>query len=135
VPNPNIIIQSPTSLLLKWSPPFLWLGYHIDYFVVSTINKTDNHLVTVDRINASFNDAILTLNKSLNDEYVEDCNEFTFSISAFSDIYGVHPQVFNVTGGFPSGEKLYINYYVYMMLTTFRYYRIIISEYQCIFQF
>jgi hypothetical protein len=104
VPNPAVIIQSPTSLLLKWSPPFLWPGYHIDYFVVSTINKTDDHLITVDRINASFNDVILTLNKSLNDEHVEDCNEFTFSITAFSDNYGVHPQTFNVTGGFPSGE-------------------------------
>ncbi len=106
MPNPNIIIQSPTSLLLKWSPPFLWPGYHIDYFVISTINKTDDHLITVDRINASFNDVILTLNKILNDEHIKDCNEFTFSISAFSDIYGVHPQTFNVTGGFPSGEKL-----------------------------
>ena len=110
VPNPVVIIQSPTSLLLKWSPPFLWPGYHIDYFVVSTKNKTDDHLITADtvRINASFNDMILALNKSFNDEYVQDCNEFTFSISAFSDYHWPHPQTFNITRGFPSGEKIYV---------------------------
>ena len=106
MPNPVVVIQSPTSLVLKWSPPFLWPGYHSDYFVVSTINKTDDHLITVDRLNATVNDVVLTLNKSLNDEHVQDCNEFLFSLSAFNDIYGMHPQTFNVTGGYPSGEKL-----------------------------
>ena len=106
VPNPVVIIQSLTALLLKWSPPFLWPGYHIDYFVVSTINKTGDHLITVDRINASFDDIILVLSKSLNDEHVQDCNEFTFSVNAFSDYHGAHPQMFNVTRGFPSGEKI-----------------------------
>ena len=105
VPNPVVIIQTPTSLLLKWSPPFLWPGYHIDYFVVSTINKTNDHLIAVNRINATFNDVILTLSKSLSDEHENNCNKFMFSISAFSDYYGVHPQIFNIIGGFSSGEK------------------------------
>ena len=106
VPNPVVIIQSPISLLLKWSPPFLWPGYNIDYFVVSIINKTGDHLIAVNRINATFNDVISTLSKRLSDEHAKDCNEFTFSISAFSDYHGAHPQIFNVTGGFPSGEKI-----------------------------
>ena len=111
MPNPNVDILSPTSLLLKWSPPFLWPGHHIDYFIVSTINKTDEHLIMNDTVNATMtlNDVIFTLNKSLlNDEHVhvQDCNEFTFSISAYSDYYGMLPQTFNVTGGFPSGKKL-----------------------------
>lgn len=61
--------------------------------------------MTVDNVN-------FMLNKSLiKDEYehvhVHDCNEFTFSISAFSDYYGMLPETFNVTGGYPSGEKLF----------------------------
>ena len=106
MPNPVVVIQNPTSLLLKWSPPFLWPGHHIDYFIVFTTNKTDDHLITIDRVNATMtlNDVIFTLNKNLlNNEYVQDCNEFTFSISAFSDHYGMLPQTFNVTGGYPSG--------------------------------
>ena len=33
-----------------------------------------------------------------------------FSISAFSDYYGMLPETFNVTGGYPSGEKLFFKH-------------------------
>ena len=104
-PNPVVVIQSPTSLVLKWSPPFLWPGYHIDYFVISTINTTDDHIITIDRINTTSNDVILTLNKSLNGKQVQECNEFLFSISAFNEYHGMYPEIFNVTRGYPSGKQ------------------------------
>ena len=64
LPNPMVSVENPTTLLLKWSPPFLWPGYHIDYFIVSTINKTDGHLIVIDRINTTFNDVAVKLIKS-----------------------------------------------------------------------
>lgn len=79
IPNPLVVIL-PTSIILEWSPPYLWTGYRISYYNISTTNTTDG-AVTYYVINATFNDPIVTHHISRQDQ---ECTEFIFGISAVS---------------------------------------------------
>ena len=107
MPNPVVLVQSPTTLSLKWSPPFLWPGYHIDYFNVSTIpmNKI-NRITHYDVINTSFDDTILTLSKTItnSDRQRHKCNQLLFEIRSYNNYLGLLPRAFSITGNFPSGK-------------------------------
>ena len=77
ISNPFITIL-PTSIILEWSPPYLWTGHHIQYYNISITNATDGK-VTYDRINATFSNSVVTHNISHQDQ---KCTEFVFGISA-----------------------------------------------------
>ena len=108
IPNPNVDAQSPSLFLLRWSPPFLWPGYHIDYFKVSTINRTDCSIISNDIINTTFNEMTVALMKSIDERQPQECNEFLFVISSYNEFHGVHPQTFTVIANYPSGRNLHI---------------------------
>lgn len=108
IPNPNVAAQSPSSLLLQWSPPFLWPGYHIDYFNVSTINNTDGSTISNEIINTTFNKVTVELVKTIDDRQPQECIEFVFVISSYNDLHGVHPQTYTVIGNYPSGSNGYM---------------------------
>ena len=108
IPNPNVAAQSPSSLLLQWSPPFLWPGYHIDYFKVSTIDRTDCSIISNDIINTTFNEMTVALMKTIDERQPQECNEFLFVISSYNEFHGVHPQTFTVIAHYPSGRNLHI---------------------------
>ena len=85
-------------MMLQWSPPFLWPGYHIDYFNVSTINKTDDNIITFDIINATFNELVNTYyhvrNVSGREWQLSECEQLTFEISSYNIYHGSHPQTY-----------------------------------------
>jgi hypothetical protein len=98
IPNPSILLQA-TSVLLKWCPPFLWAGHRIKYYTVATTNITDG-TVTVDNINATFNDYVVTLEKSRQNE---NCAEFSFTLSAVN-IENENLETYTVTKGYEQGK-------------------------------
>ena len=71
-----------TIFLLEWSPPFLWPGYHIEYFNVIVTNQKNDRVVHHTTVNASFDDIIVSLIIEL-DAYSHDlstCTEFLFTV-------------------------------------------------------
>lgn len=99
IPNPSIVLQA-TSVLLEWCPPFLWAGHRIKYYSVATTNLTDG-TVTFDNINAAFNDYVVTLEKSRQDE---DCAEFSFILSAVN-IENESLETYIVINGYEQGKS------------------------------
>lgn len=104
IPNPSVKIQNSTSFLLEWSPPFLWPGQHIDYFIIKAIKLNDGN-ITHYQVNSTFSDVIVSLTVELDmyDLTVCTCTEFLFRIFAVGPDLEELPS-FNVTGNFLSCE-------------------------------
>ena len=94
--SPNPFIENPTAstILLKWSPPYLWPGLSIDYYRI-TVSETAKNGVRNTRnfaVNATFSDTIVTFVMDANQTAgvylkLHLCNEFLFGISAVSYDY------------------------------------------------
>ena len=96
--NPFIMNPNVSSILLKWSPPFLWPGHSIDHYNISidwSDEKTKFYYV-----NASFSDAVVSFLK-VSDSPTEiwSCNEMLFGITAVTD-NGTELSLFTVVGGY-----------------------------------
>ena len=91
--NPN-----KSSILLKWSPPFLWPGSVIDHYLISTVGAAK----MIYRVNATFRDAIVSfLKTSDHPTEILHCSEIRFDISAVTDYdNGTELASFTVIGGY-----------------------------------
>ena len=67
--------------MVKWSPPFLWPGQHIDHFQVRVHNLTDGSIM-LDRVNTTFKDDLVSYVKHLTRQQIQMCTELLFSITA-----------------------------------------------------
>ena len=94
--NPN-----KSSILLKWSPPFLWPGSVIDHYLISTVGAAESDKMFY-RVNATFRDAIvLFLKMSDHPTEILHCSEILFDISAVTDHdNGTELASFAVVGGY-----------------------------------
>ena len=96
--NPN-----KSSVLLKWSPPFLWPGSVIGHYLIkfSTVGATESDKM-IYRINATFRDAIISfLKTSDHPTEILHCSEILFDISAITDHdNGTELASFTVVGGY-----------------------------------
>ena len=102
--NPFIMNPNATSILLKWSPPFLWPGRSIDNYIINLIS-INNSQVKNDMfyVNATFSDAVVSFLKvSDNPTEILSCNEILFGISAVTDDNGTDSELssFTVVGGY-----------------------------------
>ena len=96
-PNPSIHLDSLTpSFVVKWSPPFLWQGQHINHFQVGVHNLTDGGIV-VDRVNTTFKDVLVTYVQHLTQHQLQMCTELLFSITAIDHSNGILKTI-NITG-------------------------------------
>ena len=91
-PNPSTENTNATSILLKWSPPFLWPGYSIDYYNISVMNSS--HL-----INSTFSDALVPFMIFAEESSIESCHVLEICLSAISS-EAQCLTTFNVNGGF-----------------------------------
>ena len=109
-PNPSVEITNPNSLIIKWSPPFLWPGHRIKYFNITVINMSDGSVIAYYRVNTTFSDQVVTLSLSTDDIDGLNCTEFEFRISAISNMT---LQLFTIAGGYPSCKyrenKIYLH--------------------------
>ena len=92
-PNPSIENTNATSILLKWSPPFLWPGHSIDYYNISVMNNS--YLLT----NATFNDALVPFMIFAEESSIEACHVLEICLSAISS-EAQCLTTFNINGGF-----------------------------------
>ena len=99
-PNP-LIVTLPESIILKWSPPYLWTGHRISHYNISTTNTTDGAVI-YSHIGATFNDPIVTHNINRQDQ---ECTEFIFGISAVSTT-GEVLETYEVMGGYQQGYNI-----------------------------
>ena len=119
--NPYIENVNASTVLFKWSPPYLWLGHSIEYYEIS-IGGT-----TVQWMNATFKDTLVSYLKTADDPNdIQSCNELIFSVSAVSDIdrYHIKLRSFNAVGGYlPSKRQclIYIAIRFYTVSHNFRY--------------
>lgn len=97
-PNPSINNPTAGSITLKWSPPFLWPGVPVDYYVVYITNKRGKS--TYHPVNTTFNDATISFITIADDhEMIEACENLYFGISAISDDQEKLPS-FTASGGY-----------------------------------
>ena len=82
--------------MVKWSPPFLWQGQHINYFQVRVHNLTDGSIM-VDRVNTTFKDVLVIYVKHLTQHQVQMCTELLFCITAIDDSDRILKTI-NITG-------------------------------------
>ena len=93
--NPSLTVQDSRTVLLKWSPPFLWPGQRIDFFNVSLVNRSDGS-VTCYRVNTTFNDPVVSLTVDFADRGNSTCTELRFDIVAVSGS-GNLPSIFGAS--------------------------------------
>jgi hypothetical protein len=107
-PNPRVEALLDAELHgfhLKWSPPFLWRTFPIDYCVVSVIhtNHSDSvhygkNIIMIAGSTTTFNESgIMSLNESIDDPQRQSCSETTFVIMAFNARDGFHDRSVSVT--------------------------------------
>ena len=106
-PNPSISNLNATSMLVKWSPPFLWPGYAITYYNISVTNTEG--LTDLYHVNASFSDAVVSFSLIANQSRtIESCAHLRFEIAPVTtddSIMTIKSSV--ITGGFiPSTQSI-----------------------------
>ena len=104
MPNPSARIQNSTSFLLEFSPPFLWPGQHIEYFIIKVINVNDG-IITRYVVNSTSTDVVISLTGELDasDLTVCTCTELLFIVFAVGPD-STELSSFNVTGRYLSCE-------------------------------
>ena len=124
-----MIHQASSSFLLKYSPPFLWPGHRIKYYMV-LVRDTGNDVVLDDRINTNFSDVIVTFTHILDYDQRQACSKLTVQITALcaggSDVL-LEP--FNVTLTYPAGNKILS---VCVMSYTYSYTNVVIMCHECL---
>lgn len=104
IPNPSITNPDAMTILLMWSPPFLWRGSSIEYFNISVTNSHGHQIYY--HVNASFSDAVVFFEVVANEsQNMQTCDELRFAISAIStDLTTLESYV--ITGGYiPSNHN------------------------------
>ena len=92
--NPFIMKPNASSILLKWSPPFLWPGRSIHHYNVS-IDRPSRKMMFY-YVNATFSDAVVTFLK-VSDNPTEIWRCYEIKISAIAD-NGTELSTFTVVG-------------------------------------
>ena len=96
-PNPSTENSNATSILLKWSPPFLWPGYSIDYYNISI---TNNGSITYSHaLNATFKDVLVSFLTFAEDSDIQSCHVLKILLSAVSSD-AEDLTTYHVNGGF-----------------------------------
>ena len=105
-PDPSLIVENATTLLVQWSPPFLWPGYHIDYFNVSVKQRSTNNVLMFDVLNATFDELIVSYYhvRNTSEQDASECNELLFEVSSHASSNSSHPQTYSISGAFPMGK-------------------------------
>ena len=106
-PNPSILNPNATSILVKWSPPFLWPGYAIAFYNVSVTN-TKGHTDSY-HLNTSFSDVVVSFSLIANQsQTIESCDRLRFEVAPITtddSIMAIQSLV--ITGGFiPSTQSI-----------------------------
>ena len=101
--NPSIINPNASSILVKWSPPYLWPGYSIDHYIIS-IGGTGKSTALND-VNAMYHDAVATFLEISDTPEIWNCNELQFGISAITNDRIVL-QPFTIVGGYLPGTTI-----------------------------
>ena len=94
--NPMFEEQNGTTLIAKWSPPFLWPGYRIAHYTLSVRNH-DTNAITFHTRNASFDDVIVSF--ELSEEQNQNCTEYMVGISAITES-GMELNTQYINGGY-----------------------------------
>ena len=79
-PNPLLENHNSSSVTLNWSPPFLWRGELIDYYIVSVLNESGN--CVEQRVNTTFSDVIVSFTSTSENANILSCEKLTFTIEA-----------------------------------------------------
>ena len=75
--------QSDCTLLLQWSPPFLWPGHRIQHYDVTVANMSNDSSIDLDMLNATFNDAIVSYVYPIQNTLSQMCHtELLFGVTA-----------------------------------------------------
>jgi hypothetical protein len=105
-PNPSISIQSDCTLLLQWSPPFLWPSHHIQSYNITVANMSNDTRIDLDMLNATSNDAIVSYYvypQDLRNIRSQTCHDtgLLFGVMAINE-YGEVLSTFYVEGQHPA---------------------------------
>ena len=108
------ITINTTTLILSWTPAFLWQDYRIDSFNVNITNI--NNTERVFEASTNFEDImefghLIFTNDGI--DVLQPCSEFKFSVSSVSSTYGESDPSF-IIGGFDEG--IYNNYTTFLLL-------------------
>ena len=82
--NPSIVNPNASSILVKWSPPYLWPGHSIDHYIISIIGGMGKSK-SIHRVNTTFYDAVVTFLEVSDNPEIWNCKELQFVISAITD--------------------------------------------------
>ena len=93
------------TIILKWLPPYLWIGQHIDRFNILIKSKDDEGVIEEINRNSTFS-AVETYQHSLIG--YRKCTEFFIEIRAYNSTSNMLPKRFNVSGRYmyPEGNTL-----------------------------
>lgn len=98
-PNPSIENPNSSSILLKWSPPFLWLGQAIEYYDVFITNKMGESMHS--QVNATFSEAVISFTASAaSSQRILTCEMLQFCISPVSRDQKVTLPSYTAVGGY-----------------------------------
>ena len=111
-PNPSVTIENSTTMLVEWSPPFLWPGQAIEYYTVSVSDENNGLLIAQKKVNSAYDDVIVSLEVSIDEHQRQECNLYILTLSAMN-ISNELLQTFNTTKGFLSGT-LSLSLYIYI---------------------
>ena len=98
-PNPFVKNLNASSVLLQWSPPFLWLAQAIDYYEIIISSKVGE--ILYHRVNATYSEAVVSFIATADSstDPILSCNDLYFSLSAVCSDQTKLPS-FTVTGGY-----------------------------------
>lgn len=106
--NPMISNPTASSVLIQWSPPYLWPGQVIGYYTVSVVGRDGEK--TVHRVNTTYTDAVVPFTIAADHpEEVRNCSELAFTLSAvktYDDGHCSELASFNIEGGYIPSELL-----------------------------
>lgn len=97
-----------SSILVLWSPAFLWPGSPIDYFIIKITNVTDSSTSNF-TINTNIGDTTVSFVKTIDEYQRQLCTELLIEISVVSrygNNYGLSYTKFSITGRYYTGEKI-----------------------------
>ena len=114
-PNPSISTQSDCTLLLQWSPPFLWPGHRIKHYDITVANMSNDSSIDLDMLNATFNDAIVSYIYPIHYIQSQKCHtQLLFGVTA-TNIYAKTLSTYYVEGQHPAStiHNFYVSYLVF----------------------
>ena len=93
LPHNPVLVKNTTHVTVTWSPPFLWPGRAIDYYMVSFVNHSDGS-INSQMVNSTFSDHVVSYTQQMPSERLS-CTGFSFCISAADSSGSL--QTFNIT--------------------------------------